>query len=511
MPDSKFINTLRIIPPSFAREILVPFPEGKLPVCQDCKTICSTRDACRVAKKHLGAPWSTSWVCIVVDRTVSPSGTSMLVDAPYNVLDLNMYGFQNHFVGNFDESMPVCQHCKKTNRTKHYCRTKHSHGAVPWNASVIHVSLSDDPLRDAHPSEVKVTASGMTIPASYTFLVEVCTNVVRSRPLQIAPPGSLGPKRAKKEGGGGKTGVASKSKNKSKGKRQTHNQHTTVSHSGGSGGGHTLGFQQGVRSGRTSRKNVYGVSTSQSMADRRRKKTQEIIIDANDSLSNIGHLNAVHVKDKLRIHWQGTSHAPKESVYIPPGYSTMGMYPGGLGGLGYPTFENRDFGEPSSNDVEGSNVLAEMVRGRTNSSHSTSEVSTGVGSRTSGGFRGEGMDRLYPYVPPAKASVSRLLLSAESSRDTSKRTSPEYEAGTAEEVGGGDAELDALKLFNIGRKGATFGRELPGEDTAKVMQEGGEGGYGGGKVAGGGGGSRLDVIACAMKQLEGKKGEREGY
>ncbi|GMH63405.1 hypothetical protein TrRE_jg633, partial [Triparma retinervis] len=378
MPEGKTLNTLRLLPPNFARDIMVPFPEGKLPVCQECKTICSTRDACRVSKKHVGPPWSTSWVCIVVDRTVSPDGTSNIVDGPYNVIDLNMYGFQNHFAGVFDETMPVCQHCKKTNRTKHYCRTKHTHGAVPWNASLIHVSLSDDPMKDSHPSEVKIEAGGLVLPASYTFLVEISTNVVRGRPLIIAPPGSIGAKRIRKEQN--KASGGSKSKSKQKKRQSSHSSHVSI---GGTNPRHAVGGHPS-RSSSRSTKNIYGVSSEQSMRDRKRKKTKEIIVDANDSLENIGHLNAVHVSDKLRIHWQGSEHAPAQSVYIPAGYDPYAppryppMYPqiGGGSYPGYPTFN--DFNcHPNTNDVEGSNVLAEMGRtgGRYKSSSSSSSSS----------------------------------------------------------------------------------------------------------------------------------------
>mmetsp|Transcript_999 Transcript_999/g.1729 ORF Transcript_999/g.1729 Transcript_999/m.1729 type:complete len:425 (-) Transcript_999:91-1365(-) len=401
MPDNiKGINTLKICPPGFKREILIPFPEGKLPVCQECKVICSTRDACRVTKKHTGRPWSTSWVCIVVDKSVSPNGDSNIVSGEYFVSDLNPFGFQNHFVGSFDENMPVCQHCKKTNRTKHYCRTKHGHGAVPWNASVIHLSLSDNPLRDSPSSEMKVEARGITFPATYSFLVEVSTNVVRSHPLIIASPGSHQTKNIKAQNKAAAlatgnpavaVGPCGPIKNRGdKGKKRTNNQ----------------GERNKNKEGST--KNIYGVAAN--TTQRKKRKTKEIYVDTNDTLENVSQLSAVHVADKLRIHWQGeNSHlsGPDESTYIPPGYfPCTPFYPlTGFPPVDYPPMPYRQYLRTNYNDEEGGNILTGMGKDKI------------CDEKGGGGLVG------YPYVPPASSSISRLLHCAESSHEANPNIS----------------------------------------------------------------------------------------
>jgi len=471
MPDNiKGINTLKICPPGFKREILIPFPEGKLPVCQECKVICSTRDACRVTKKHTGRPWSTSWVCIVVDKSVSPNGDSNIVSGEYFVSDLNPFGFQNHFVGSFDENMPVCQHCKKTNRTKHYCRTKHGHGAVPWNASVIHLSLNEDPLRDSPSSEMKVESGGITLPASYTFLVEVSTHVVQGRPLIIAPPGSNQAKKIRAQNkaaaaAAGKPAVAmgpyGPIKNRGgKGKKRSNNQ----------------GERNKNKEGST--KNIYGVAAN--TTQRKKRKTKEIYVDTNDTLENVSQLSAVHVADKLRIHWQGKNSnlAPDQSVYIPPGYSPYTpIYPmTGFPPVGYPPMPYGQYASTNSNDEEGGNILAGMGKDKSCDKNGN-EGPTG-----------------YPYVPQASSSISKLLRSAESS----KGASPNFSSIQ------GDPAQDALKLFSIGQNASgtatplTSGVGLSSDNIfSGVRNEMPRN-------------SSLDVIANAMNQIENRNMEEKG-
>ena len=74
-PLLEFLDSVALIfaPPAPSNppfSITVNFPEGKLPVCKACKSFSSTRDACRLTKGHVDAPWSTSWVCILTDTSV---------------------------------------------------------------------------------------------------------------------------------------------------------------------------------------------------------------------------------------------------------------------------------------------------------------------------------------------------------------------------------------------------------------------------------------------------------
>ncbi len=44
---------------------------------------------------------------------------------------------------NFDEKTPVCAGCKKTNRTRTFCRERHKHRQLPWSTVYVIVSALD--------------------------------------------------------------------------------------------------------------------------------------------------------------------------------------------------------------------------------------------------------------------------------------------------------------------------------------------------------------------------------
>mmetsp|Transcript_20245 Transcript_20245/g.40529 ORF Transcript_20245/g.40529 Transcript_20245/m.40529 type:complete len:545 (+) Transcript_20245:173-1807(+) len=205
---SKSLNALTFVPPGFKRSITVNFPEGKLPVCKACKSFSSTRDACRLTKGHVDAPWSTSWVCILTDTSVvnktlydvfpdadGEARDFIFNDGDYSVMDLNKScKFQAFFEGSFEANTPVCLACKNTNRTKNYCRTKHNHGQVPWNSSFAFVSLKDkfsqsQDMGTPELGETVLSDGTFAVAVSHVFLVEISADKVESRTLTI-PQGS---------------------------------------------------------------------------------------------------------------------------------------------------------------------------------------------------------------------------------------------------------------------------------------------------------------------------------
>lgn len=128
------------------------FPDSRLAVCAKCKKNFKTRDMCRVRNTHTSAPWSTAYVCITVDDSCLDE-RGQFVDKPMTV---RMVQWQPYCVTKpFDAKTPVCAACKRTNRTRSFCRDRHKHRQLPWCS--VYVLLST--LDAADPSTVVAGAS----------------------------------------------------------------------------------------------------------------------------------------------------------------------------------------------------------------------------------------------------------------------------------------------------------------------------------------------------------------
>lgn len=123
-------NILCFTPPGFKQSLSVKFPDGRLPVCDKCKKNYKTRDSCRVRSGHTSAPWTTAYICITLDEScITPDG-KYVQDVPFKV---RMGGWAPYKLKNdFDLRTPVCSACKKTNRTRSFCRDRHKHRQLPW-------------------------------------------------------------------------------------------------------------------------------------------------------------------------------------------------------------------------------------------------------------------------------------------------------------------------------------------------------------------------------------------
>ena len=113
---------------------------------------------CRVRNGHTDPPWTTSYVCITMDESCTDEHGNF-VDKP---LTLRMVQWQPYAVKkNFGPKTPVCSACKRTNRTKNFCRERHHHRHLPW--CTVYVLLSA--LDNADPGTV-VAGSSKPAPES---------------------------------------------------------------------------------------------------------------------------------------------------------------------------------------------------------------------------------------------------------------------------------------------------------------------------------------------------------
>ena len=140
-------NILTFTPPGFKQSLNVKFPDSRLAVCEKCKKNFKTRDMCRVRNTHTTAPWTTAYICLTLDESCTGED-GRYVDKP---LTVRMVQWQPFCVKKpFDPKTPVCAACKKTNRTRSFCRERHKHRQLPW--CTVYVLLSA--LDTADPSTV---------------------------------------------------------------------------------------------------------------------------------------------------------------------------------------------------------------------------------------------------------------------------------------------------------------------------------------------------------------------
>jgi len=133
-------NILTFTPAGFKQTLNVKFPDCRLAVCAKCKKNYKTRDMCRVRNGHTDPPWSTAYMCITLDESCTDSEGKYIDGA----LTVRMVQWQPFCVkAAFDKKTPVCAACKKTNRTRTFCRDRHEHRQLPWCTVYVVLSALD--------------------------------------------------------------------------------------------------------------------------------------------------------------------------------------------------------------------------------------------------------------------------------------------------------------------------------------------------------------------------------
>jgi hypothetical protein len=120
---------------------------------------------CRVRNSHTTEPWTTAFICFTLDDNCTDED-GKYIDKPFAV---RMIQWQPYCVKTpFDPKTPVCSACKKTNRTRNFCRERHKHRQLPWCTVYVLLSPADSidpatrvapestPLEDAADPEGKV-------------------------------------------------------------------------------------------------------------------------------------------------------------------------------------------------------------------------------------------------------------------------------------------------------------------------------------------------------------------
>mmetsp|Transcript_3127 Transcript_3127/g.4625 ORF Transcript_3127/g.4625 Transcript_3127/m.4625 type:complete len:469 (+) Transcript_3127:166-1572(+) len=153
-------NVLTFTPPGFNQTLNVKFPDCRLAVCEKCKKNYKTRDMCRVRNSHTAEPWSTAFICFTLDDKCTDAD-GKYVDRP---LAVRMIQWQPYCVKQpFDPKTPVCSACKKTNRTRSFCRERHKHRQLPWCTVYVLLSPADsiDPSTRVAPESIPKSSDGI--------------------------------------------------------------------------------------------------------------------------------------------------------------------------------------------------------------------------------------------------------------------------------------------------------------------------------------------------------------
>lgn len=133
-------NILTFTPPGFTQSLNVKFPDSRLAVCDKCKKNYKTRDMCRVRNAHTDPPWTTAYMCMTLDDSCTDD-QGKYIDKP---LTVRMMQWQPYCIKTaFDTKTPVCSACKKTNRTRSFCRERHKHKNLPWCTVYVLLSALD--------------------------------------------------------------------------------------------------------------------------------------------------------------------------------------------------------------------------------------------------------------------------------------------------------------------------------------------------------------------------------
>mmetsp|Transcript_23624 Transcript_23624/g.48891 ORF Transcript_23624/g.48891 Transcript_23624/m.48891 type:complete len:554 (+) Transcript_23624:591-2252(+) len=157
-------NILAFTPPGFPQIIQVKFPDKRLAVCGKCKKNYKTREMCRERNGHTGEPWAVHYICITLDDSCLDE-EGKYVDKPLTarMVQWQPYCLRDHFGREPDgKTAPVCSGCKKTNRTRSFCRDRHHHRQLPW--CTVYVMLSSVDTTD--PSTI---VAGPSIPVDAPY------------------------------------------------------------------------------------------------------------------------------------------------------------------------------------------------------------------------------------------------------------------------------------------------------------------------------------------------------
>mmetsp|Transcript_6105 Transcript_6105/g.8882 ORF Transcript_6105/g.8882 Transcript_6105/m.8882 type:complete len:531 (+) Transcript_6105:271-1863(+) len=153
------IDYLKLKPPGFVNQISIPFPDRKLPVCLTCKRNYKTRELCRTRDQHSGLPWTTTYICITLEKSCFDEQNKLRENVKFEAKPLPIrqpYCFSHKL----DSSTAICHACKEKNYTRHYCREKLKHRQLPWPSAYASMYVGKG---EPNPQSIKMESTDSSI------------------------------------------------------------------------------------------------------------------------------------------------------------------------------------------------------------------------------------------------------------------------------------------------------------------------------------------------------------
>lgn len=141
-------SSIKVSIPGLRDIIDIPFPDHKLPVCMQCKSMFRLREQCRLQDGHTTPSWNTSYICVILDDscfTINSQLVACLAEensVTFSARSISeppmpLYAKNDNLGGT---KAPFCMACKEKNYTRYHCRGMKNHKSLPF--STVYVLLS---------------------------------------------------------------------------------------------------------------------------------------------------------------------------------------------------------------------------------------------------------------------------------------------------------------------------------------------------------------------------------
>lgn len=179
-------NVITFCIPGLEQAMNIKFPDYRLAVCAKCKKNYKTRELCRVRNNHSEPPWTTCFICITLDASCTDEEGKIKQNCQFGIKLAPWQPYCLKEGTNWDPKgkTPVCAVCKKTNRTRNFCRERHLHRHLPW--CTVYVTLTAlDGSSSAENNGMYVTTS---TPASVVEMSANASTQAAAAALNIKSP-----------------------------------------------------------------------------------------------------------------------------------------------------------------------------------------------------------------------------------------------------------------------------------------------------------------------------------
>lgn len=195
------INCMNVFIPGLQNPIDIPFPDHKLPVCMQCKSMFKSRNQCRLQNGHTDVAWNTSYVCVILDEscyTKNSHGGAFLVEENTVHFTAQLISgppvplqSKNGDLGG--TKSPFCMACKDKNYTRYHCRGMKNHQMLPFlTVYVLLSAVARIPGSDRLPVRnicndiiVRPRRSASDISMSSSCPIERCSDEISMKKVKI--------------------------------------------------------------------------------------------------------------------------------------------------------------------------------------------------------------------------------------------------------------------------------------------------------------------------------------